>query len=155
MRIIALTLAAALACAGPVAEPPAQETAGSSVDAETRAALEKARDVVWRAWFAGDTATLARVIPGALAAGEGNGWSDRDKTIAGSREFAANGGKLVDITFDSTTFSLHGSVAIVTARYATTTVEPGSDKQVTTSGYAVEVFVLENGQWVNPFWHLR
>ncbi len=155
MRIITLTVLAVLACAGPVAEPPAQEPVASSVDAETRAALEKARDVVWRAWFAGDTATLARVIPGALAASEGNGWSDRAKTIAGSREFATNGGKLVDITFDSTTFDLHGNVAIVTARYATTTIEPGSGKQVTTRGHAVEVFVLENGQWVNPFWHLR
>jgi hypothetical protein len=155
MRTITLVMFAALACAGPAAEQPAREPVASSADAETRDALEKARDVVWRAWFAGDTATLARVIPGALAASEGNGWSDLDKTIAGSREFAAGGGKLLELTFDSTTFALHGSVAIVTARYATTTVEPGSGKQVNTSGYAVEVFVLENGQWVNPFWHLK
>jgi len=74
---------------------------------------------------------------------------------ADSREFATNGGKLLELTFDSSTFALHGSVAIVTARYASTTVEPGSGKQVTTRGYAVEVFVLENGQWVNPFWHLK
>src|SRR5688572_12026529 len=86
MRIITLTLLTALACAGPVAEQAAQEPVASSIDAETRAALEKARDVVWRAWFAGDTATLARVIPGALAASEGSGWNDRNRTIADSRE---------------------------------------------------------------------
>src|SRR5688572_33326163 len=61
MRIITLTLLTALACAGPVAEQAAQEPVASSIDAETRAALEKARDVVWRAWFAGDTATLAQI----------------------------------------------------------------------------------------------
>ena len=156
MRTVILAVLAILGCESPAREQTAQEhvAAAVGVDADTRAALEKARDVVWRAWFAGDTATLARVIPAALAAGGDEGWTDRARTIADSREFAQNGGKLLDLTFDSTAFVLHGKVAIVTARYATTTVEPGSGKQVTTRGYAVEVFVLENGQWVNPFWHL-
>ena len=152
MRIATLSFLAIVACASPAHEQASQIS--PSVDAETRGALEKARDVIWRAWFAGDTATLARVIPAALAAGGEQGWTDRARTIADSRDFAQNGGKLLDLRFDSTTFAVYGTVAVVTARFATTTVEPGSGKQVTTNGHATEVFVLENGQWVNPFWHL-
>ena len=154
MRVSLLALLTIVACASPASEQVSQNQVSSSVDAETRAALEKARDVVWRAWFAGDTATLERVIPAALAAGGEQGWTDRARTIADSREFARNGGKLLDLRFDSTTFAVYGTVAVVTARYVTTTVEPGDGKQVTRNGHATEVFTLENGQWVNPFWYL-
>lgn len=128
--------------------------AQGSVDAKTRAELEQARDIVWRSWFAGDTRTLDRVLAGALAAGDNvDGWADRQKAIADSREFAQNGGKLVDLKFDSTSIQLHGKVAVMTARYSYTTADRAG-KQQTTRGYAVEIFVLEQEAWTHPFWHL-
>ena len=127
---------------------------GSSVDAKTRAELERARDVVWRSWFAGDSATLDRVLAGALAAGDDvDGWADRKRAIADSREFAKSGGKLLSLKFDSTAIDLHGKVAVMTARYSYTIADQAG-KQNTTRGYAVEIFIQEKGAWTHPFWHL-
>lgn len=125
-----------------------------AADAKTTSELERARDVVWRAWFGGDTATLDKVIAGALAAG-GNveGWADRQTAIAGSRDFAAGGGRLLDLKFDSTAVELHGKVAVMTSRFTYTTADKAG-KRETTRGYAVEIFVHENGAWTHPFWHL-
>lgn len=126
----------------------------TSVDAKTRTELERARDVIWRSWFAGDSATLDRVLAGALAAGDAvDGWADRKRVIADSREFAKNGGKLIDLKFDSTAIELHGKVAVMTARYSFTTADR-SGRRETTRGYAVEIFVNEKGAWTHPFWHL-
>ena len=98
--------------------------------------------------------TLDRVLAGALAAGdEKEGWSDRTRAIADSREFARSGGKLVDLTFDNTAIQLHGTVAVMTARYTYTTSD-GAGKRNTTRGYAVQIFVREKGAWTHPFWHL-
>lgn len=124
------------------------------IDAKTRAELETARDVVWRSWFADDSVTLDRVLAGALAAGDDkDGWVDRKRAISDSREFARGGGKLLDLKFDSTRIELHGTVAVMTARYAYTTADRAG-KQNVTRGYAVEIFVREKGAWTHPFWHL-
>ena len=141
----------ALLFMGAIATP---VNAQGSVDAKTRADLERARDVVWRSWFAGDGKTLDRVLAAALAAGDNvNGWSDRKQAIDESREFAKNGGKLLDLKFDSTAIQLFGNVAVMTARYSYTTAD-GAGKRETTRGYAVEIFVNEKGAWTHPFWHL-
>jgi hypothetical protein len=124
-----------------------------NADARIRAELEQVRDVVWRSWFAGDSDALDRVLAGALAAGDNDGWSDRQRAIADSREFAKSGGKLVDLTFDSTAIDMHGTVAVMTARYSFTTADRDG-KRNTTRGYAVEIFVKEKGTWTHPFWHL-
>jgi hypothetical protein len=129
-------------------------TAQGPVDSSTRAELERARDLVWRSWFAGDSQTLDRVLAGALAAGDDkDGWSDRKQAISDSREFAKSGGKLLDLRFDSTAIQLHGTLAVMTARYTYTTAD-GAGKKNTTRGYAVEIFVKEKGVWTHPFWHL-
>jgi hypothetical protein len=126
----------------------------AAVDAKTRAELERARDVVWRSWFAGDTATLDRVLAGALAAGDSNdGWSDRRRAIADSREFARSGGKLIDLTFDSTKIELHGPVAVMTGIFTYTTSDR-SGKRDTSRGHVVEIFVFEKGAWTHPLWYL-
>ena len=148
MRAIA---AVAVLILGTVSSP---VTAQGPVDSSTRAELERARDVVWRSWFAGDSQTLDRVLASALAAGDDkDGWSDRKQAIADSREFAKSGAKLVDLTFDSTAIQVHGTVAVMTARYTYTTSD-GTGKKNTTRGYAVEIFVKEKGAWTHPFWHL-
>ena len=144
----------ALLLLGAIASPAKAQGSHTSVDAKTRSEIERARDVVWRAWFAGDSATLDRVLAGALAAGDNRyGWSDRKSAIADSRQFARDGGKLLDLKFDSTAIALHGTVAVMTARYSYT-IADREGKRSTTRGQAVEIFVLENGAWTHPFWHL-
>ena len=139
---------------GVIGTPAFAQGIRTNADAKTRAELEHARDVVWRSWFAGDSATLDRVLAGALAAGDNvDGWADRARAIAESRGFAKNGGKLLALKFDSTRIEMHGTVAVMTARYSYTTSDR-SGKQDTTHGYVVEIFVREKGLWTHPFWHL-
>jgi hypothetical protein len=139
---------------GVVVAPGKRQGAHATVDARTRAELERARDVVWRSWFAGDSATLDRILASALAAGDGiDGWADRKTAISDSREFAKSGRKLVNLEFDSTAIALHGTVAVMTARFSYTVADRGG-RQETTRGYAVEIFAHEKGAWTHPFWHL-
>src|SRR3989449_3395386 len=59
--------------------------------------LLEAREAVWRAYFAGDRATLEKLIPDetiAIEAGD-NTWSNRQTIIDRAAEFAKSGGKLV------------------------------------------------------------
>jgi hypothetical protein len=152
-RILAGLLISAL-FAGSLTAQAKPGLASEAVDASTRAALEGARDSVWRAWFAGDAAALARLIPGALAAGSPNEWEDRSTTIASSRDFAKRGGKLEQLSFDSTTIFLRGNVAVVHSRY-TYVLRDQSGKRTTNRGIATEVFVKEKARWTNPFWYLQ
>ena len=148
------TMVGALLLLGVIAAPANTQGSHAAVDAKTRSELERARDVVWRAWFGGDSATLDRVLAGALAAGDNRyGWSDRKSVMADSRQFAKDGGKLLDLKFDSTAITMHGAVAVMTARYSYTTADKAG-KRNTTRGQAVEIFVLEKGAWTHPFWHL-
>jgi len=147
MLVVALLL-------GVVVTPGQRQGSQSAVDARTRAELERAREVIWRAWFAGDSATLDRVLAGALAAGDNvDGWADRRTAISGSREFAKSGSRLLNLRFDSTAIAMHGQVAVMTARYSYTIADRGG-RQETTRGHAVEIFVHEKGTWTHPFWHL-
>lgn len=114
-----------------------------------------ARDTVWRAWFANDTAVLRRVLPPAAAAAEGSGttrWTDRSAIMTGARQFASSGQRLESVDFSNTHISLAGDVAVVTSNYRLVMRAP---KGVDTSrGRATEVFVRNGSSWVNPFWHL-
>jgi hypothetical protein len=139
---------------GAIAAPSYAQGSRATVDAKTRSELEHARDVVWRAWFGGDVATLDKVLAGALAAGDNtDGWADRKRAIDDSREFAKGGAKLLDLKFDGTTIELRGTVAIMTANFSYTLADRAG-KQNTTRGHAVEIFVNEKGAWTHPFWHL-
>jgi len=128
--------------------------ARQAVDAKTKAELESAREAVWRAWFAGDSVALERLIPSALAAGTPWAWEDRALTFKGARDIAARGLRLVDLRFDSTSIDLRDDVALMRARF-TYVLQGRAGIPVTTSGIAAEVFVRENGRWVNPFWYLK
>src|SRR5437016_14216033 len=117
--------------------------------------LLDAREAVWRAYFAGDRATLEKLIPKetiAIDPGGDPNWSGRQKILEGSVEFAKNGGKLIKLEFPKTEIQAYGMTAVIYSIYSYE-LEVGG-KRTTNTGRVTEVFVLRNGQWVNPGWHM-
>jgi ketosteroid isomerase-like protein len=116
--------------------------------------LLAAREEVWRAWFANDSAVLQKVIPKeviAINSGEET-WSDLTTVLSSSRDSATSGTKLVKLEFPRTEIQVYGDVAILYSRYAYEVETKGKRQPV--SGRATEVFVRRNGAWVNTGWHL-
>ena len=116
--------------------------------------LLDAREAVWRAFFAGDRTTLEKLIPEETVAIEAddNNWSTRQTIFEGSAQFAKNGGKLVKLEFPRTEIQVYGFTAVVYSNYLYE-LEVGG-QHINRSGRVTEVFVLRNGQWVNPGWHM-
>ena len=123
-----------------------------AIDDATRAAVLAARDAIWRAWFAHDSAALAKLLPRSATAGESRGWQTRDEIVEGSRQSAGSGRKLVGLKFDDTRIHKNGAVVVVFSNYTMELEDQGRRNKVT--GSASEVFVLEDGVWRNPFWYL-
>jgi hypothetical protein len=145
-----LVLPAVAACSRPTppeATPPCA-VSPVPVDSSARAQLVEARDAVWRAWFAGDSAGLVRLLPEPMV---GMGQS-RAEIIAEAQGFARGGGRLVKLDFTCDEFFLSGDVAVVYSNYRTETSEGG--KPSVKTGRAIEVFERRDGKWVNPSWHL-
>ena len=122
------------------------------IDDATRAAVLAARDAIWRAWFAHDSAALAKLLPKSTTAGDTRGWESREEIVDGSRRSAASGTKLVGLKFDDTRIHRNGEVAVVFSNYTLELEQQG--RRSTVTGAASEVFVLEDGVWRNPFWYL-
>ncbi|HKE56909.1 MAG TPA: nuclear transport factor 2 family protein, partial [Pyrinomonadaceae bacterium] len=80
---------------------------------EMKQRLLAARENVWRAWFAGDRATLEKLIPAETVAieSEGNDWSNRQTILDGSAQLAKGGGKLVKLEFPKTEIQMYGAAA--------------------------------------------
>lgn len=134
---------------------PAQQPTSEPVAPAVASALASAREAVWRAWFAGDTIALSKLVPSVVSAGSRERpWESRAATFQGAREFASSGGRLADLRFDSTTIVLDGTVAVMRSRF-TYTIEFPSHERNTITGRATEIFVLENARWLNPFWYLQ
>jgi ketosteroid isomerase-like protein len=117
--------------------------------------LLDAREAVWHAYFAGDRATLEKLIPEetiAIDSGADSIWSDRQKVLESSTEFAKGGGKLVKLVFPKTEIQIYGMTAFIYSTYSYE-LETGGQR-TTNTGRVTEVFVLRNGQWVNPGWHM-
>lgn len=81
-----------------------------------------------------------------------NNWSNRQTIFDSSAHFANNGGKLVKLEFPRTEIQPYGFTAVVYSNYAYE-LEVGG-QHINRSGRVTEVFVLRNGQWVNPGWHM-
>ena len=116
--------------------------------------LLDAREAVWRAYFAGDRATLEKLIPEetvAIEAGD-NTWSTRQTILDGAEQFAKGGGKLLKLEFPKTEIQVYGLTAVVYSNYAYE-LEAGG-QHINRTGRVTEVFVLRKGQWVNPGWHM-
>lgn len=116
--------------------------------------LLAAREAVWRAFFAGDRATLEKLIPEetiAIEAGDNN-WSNRQSILDGAERFAKSGGKLIKLEFPKTEIQLYGLTAVVYSNYVYELESSG--QRINQSGRVTEVFVLRKGEWVNPGWHM-
>ena len=132
----------------------AQMAAPRQLGDQMKKRLLDTREAVWRAWFAGDRATLEKLIPEetiAIESGD-NTWSNRQAILNGSAEFAKDGGKLITLEFTRTDIQVYGMTAVIYSNYAYEFEMRGQHNS--RAGRVTEVFVLRNGQWVNPGWHM-
>lgn len=116
--------------------------------------LLDAREAVWRSWFSGDGATLAKLVPKdtiTIEAGQNN-WSNQQSILEASEQFVKSGGKLAKLEFPKTEIQVYGMTAIVYSNYAYE-IEMNGQK-INQAGRVTEIFVLRDGQWVNPGWHM-
>ena len=125
-----------------------------ALDDEERKSVLAAREAVWRAWFAGDTAALGELVPPELVTidGDTGGFGTRPSNLEGSRRFAASGGKLTRLVFPRTEFQAYGNTVILYTTYELDLLSGG--KTNTDRGAATEVFVRQNGRWLNTGWQL-
>ncbi len=111
------------------------------------------REAAWRAWFAGDEATLARILPpefiGINMAGS---LTTRARTLEDARAFRAAGGRLVRLEFPETQAQRYGDVVVLYGRYRVVFESEGAEKTVT--GRLTEMFVRQGQAWVHTGWHL-
>lgn len=112
------------------------------------------REGAWRAWFAGDTAALERVLPDDFI---GIAWTDgpfagKAETLAASKAFRDGGGRLVRLTFPETRAHRFGEAVVLYGRFEIT-LETGGAEQ-TVRGRLTETFVKRGGRWLHPAWHL-
>jgi Domain of unknown function (DUF4440) len=119
-----------------------------------RAAVLTAREAVWRAWFAGDTEALSKLVPPELITIDqgSDTFGTQASNLAGSRGFAASGGKLTRLLFPRTEFQAYGNTVILYTTYEMDLLTSGETN--TERGVATEVFVQQNGRWVNAGWQL-
>ena len=115
--------------------------------------LLRVRETVWRAWFAGDTKTVADLVPAdtiVISASESE-WKTQADVLKEADEFHGSGGKLTRLEFPRTEIQHFGDVAIVWSKYVLETEVKGQRKL--SAGRATEIFVRRDGHWVNPGWH--
>jgi ketosteroid isomerase-like protein len=121
-----------------------------------RADLLKAREQIWRDFFAGNRAGLERSLtPGTITLSpdtEGDRFATREKIFADSEGFVKAGGKLLKLEFPRTEIRVYGDVAVIYTQYMFE-LEVGGQKSAS-KGHATEIFVKENGFWTNPGWHM-
>jgi hypothetical protein len=121
---------------------------------EDRAAVLKAREAVWRAWFAGDTKTLSSLVPPELITIDpgADKFGSHASNLEGSRGFAASGGKLARLVFPRTEFQVYGNTVILYTTYEMDLVTGG--KTQSERGAATEIFVRQGNRWINTGWQL-
>ena len=96
---------------------------------------------------------LTKLVPPELITLEDSDeFGSRASTIEGSRRFAASGGKLTRLVFPRTEFQSYGQTVILYTTYEMDVTTGG--KTHTDRGVATEVFVRQNGQWMNTGWQL-
>ena len=113
----------------------------------------KVREAAWRAWFAGDTAALEKMLPPEFIGISMEGpLTPLPRTLEESRAFREGGGRLVSLEFPETQAQRYGDVVVLYGRYAVKLMSGASEQSV--SGRLTEVFVRRDGRWIHPGWHL-
>src|SRR5690242_10958460 len=114
----------------------------------------KAREAVWREFFANDRGALEKLIPEELVtiAPGGNQFGNRATVLAASAGLAESGTKLTRLEFPKTEIQLYGNAAMIYSTYLYELEKDG--RRTPFSGRVTELFVFRNGQWVNPGWHM-
>jgi hypothetical protein len=116
-------------------------------------ALLSARESVWRAWFAGDTKTLEKLVPPetiVMSGGEKQ-WKRQSDVLRSSAQFHSKRGRLIRLEFPRTEIQHFGNVAILWSSYLLETEVDG--KRSLASSRVTEIFVYRDGHWTNPGWH--
>lgn len=149
MRVIAFVAAGLLVAALPfsAALVPVEPAAIDPV-------LLAVREGAWRAWFAGDTAALRRVLPPdfiGIAWGEAP-FASLDDTLAASKAFHDGGGRLVRLDFPETRAHRFGHAVVLYGRFEITLATASGEQTV--RGRLTETFVWREGRWWHPAWHL-
>ena len=128
-------------------------TAKLSAQKQNDEQLLRARETVWRAWFAGDTKTLEKLVPpeAIVMSGGEEKWKNQADVLRTAAEFHAKGGKLVRLEFPQTEVQHFGDVAVVWSSYVVETEVDG--ERSSSSSRVTEIFVLQHGRWTNPGWH--
>ncbi len=131
-----------------------ESTMSHSLAPLEREALLRAREAVWRAWFAGDEAALRTSVPReAIAMDPGVAeWADQDEIVRRSSAFAASG-RLLRLEFPETRMQVYGDVAILYTTFLFETEQNG--RRIVTTGRGTEVFARRNGKWLNTGWQLE
>jgi len=125
-----------------------------TVTPQIREQVLRAREAVWKAWFANDQQTLDKLIPEeAIAIDSGSeAWSNRAAIMAGAQSFANRGAKLVSLEFPKTEMQIYGGAIIVYTTYVYEIEAKG--KRTKQSGRGTEIFVRRGNELVNVGWHL-
>lgn len=107
---------------------------------EDESALLKTRETVWRAWFANDTATLAKLVPEEtiVISASDEKWKHQAEVLREAAEFQAEGGKLIQLEFPHTEVQHFGDVAIIWSNYRFETDVKG--KRSVSLGRVTEIF---------------
>jgi hypothetical protein len=122
------------------------------------AAIDKdvlaARELAWRAYFAGDVKTLSGLLPPSFIGINMNDvpFADLASTLDSSREFRDKGGRLVRLSFPETRAQRFGDTVILYGRFELVLGAGGAER--TMRGRLTEVFVRREGKWWHPGWHL-
>lgn len=130
-------------------------TTNNPLSSQMRQYLLKARDDVWKAFFANDVEKLKKMIPEeTVAINPGEEKFDNQTSIfASAKAFAESGAKLVKIEFPITEFQTYGQTVIMYSTYVYEIENKGEKKSY--SGRASEVFIVHStGEVKNVGWHL-
>ena len=131
----------------------ATEPAVAAIDPEVLQLREKA----WRAYFAGDEATLGAMLPpDFIGINMFDGpFVTRDKALEQARSLRASGGRLVSLEFPETRAQRYGDVMIFYGRYAVVVESAVPEpKTRTLKGRLTELFQRRDGRWLHTGWHL-
>jgi ketosteroid isomerase-like protein len=146
MRRIVATIAAICLLASPLMRLTAQTQ-------NEQSEILKAREAVWRAWFANDVPVLKELVPPEtiVFSSDEPKWKNQADIFRTAAEFQSQGGKLVRLEFPRTEIQHFGDVAVVWSNFLVETEENG--KRSIDTGRASEIFVYRDGRWINPGWH--